>query len=94
MDAWFNLAGGKITSGSRDCKAKIYDAKSLIIENTLTGRSKEITKIVIDSRGKNLLTVSSDTTCKLCDVEKGICKQVFEGHKEDIFFLLLIMMEI
>jgi dynein assembly factor with WDR repeat domains 1 len=31
------------------------------------------------------MTGSSDTTVRLWDVETGTCKQVLEGHKEEIF---------
>ena len=40
---------------------------------------------MFDSRGINLLTGSSDATCRLWDVETGECKQILDGHKEDIF---------
>ena len=40
---------------------------------------------MFDSRGLNLLTGSSDSTCRLWDVETGECKQTLDGHKEDIF---------
>ena len=40
---------------------------------------------MFDSRGINLLTGSSDATCRVWSVENGECKQILDGHKEDIF---------
>ena len=59
--------------------------KTLNIEFTCIGHTKEISRVMFDSRGINLLTGSSDATCRLWDVETGECKQVLDGHKEDIF---------
>jgi len=49
---------------------------------------------VFDSRGNTLMTGSSDSTCRLWNVETGECNQVLEGHKDEIFSAALIMMGI
>ena len=40
---------------------------------------------MFDSRGNNLLTGSSDGTCKIWNVDDGKCVQTLEGHHDEIF---------
>ena len=85
MEACFNLVSTKIASCSNDGKAYIYDVKTLNEDFLLEGHKSEISKIVFDSRGNNVLTASADKTCRLWDVDTGKCKQILEGHKDEIF---------
>lgn len=45
----------------------------------------EVSKVTFNSKGNLLMTGSSDKTVRLWDVETGLCKQVLEGHKDEIF---------
>ena len=77
MDACFNLAGTKIASCSADTRVKVYDVKSLNTEFTFVGDGKEVSKVIFDSRGYNLITGSDN--CRLYNLETGECKQILDG---------------
>ena len=49
------------------------------------GHKGEVSKVMFDSRGNNLLTGSSDGTCKIWSVSDGKCLQTLEGHHDEIF---------
>jgi len=85
MEACFNLIGSKMASRTNNGKAYIYDVKTLTEEHVLEGHESEVSKIVFDSWGNNILTASADKTCRLWDVETGKCKQILEGHNDEIF---------
>ena len=60
MEVCFNLSWTKIASDSSDNTDKIYDMKTLITGFTCIWHNKEISRIMFDSRGINLLTGSSE----------------------------------
>ena len=51
----------------------------------MEAHSKELSKVVFDSKGTTLMTGAMDANCILWDVETGEMKQILKGHKEDIF---------
>ena len=58
-------------------EVKVYDVKSLNTEFTFVGDGKEVSKVIFDSRGYNLITGSDN--CRLYNLEKGECKQILDG---------------
>ena len=44
-----------------------------------------IFQITFNPQGTSVLTGSSDKTARLWDPETGVCKQILEGHTDEIF---------
>ena len=42
-------------------------------------------QITFNPQGTSVLTASADKTARLWDPETGSCKQVLEGHSDEIF---------
>ena len=42
-------------------------------------------QITFNPQGTSVLTASSDKTARLWDPDTGMCKQILEGHTDEIF---------
>ena len=54
-------------------------------EKDAVGNHCLILQITFNPQGTTVLTASSDKTARLWDPETGSCKQILEGHTDEIF---------
>ena len=77
MDVAFNLSKTKIANASSDNISKIFDFATSI-DSSLVRHKVEVSKVMFEYRGNNLLTGSSDGTCKIWSVNDGKCLQTLD----------------
>lgn len=51
----------------------------------LLGHDGEISKVAFNPQGTKIITASSDKTCRIWNVDSGLCLQELEGHSDEIF---------
>ena len=71
-----------LASCSDDKTVKLWNLKSLKLENTFEGHTKNVHDILFSKCGKYLASCSWDKTVKLWNLESLKLEQTFEGHKD------------
>jgi WD40 repeat protein/serine/threonine protein kinase len=68
--AAFSLDGHWIVTGSRDCRARIWDADTGELRRTLEGHGRTVTSAVFSHDGRRVLTAGgADQTARIWDLE-------------------------
>ena len=90
-NAVFSLDGKKIVTASKDSTAKIWDAESGMLIQTLIGHEGRINSAVFSPAspidpdgGKKIVTASNDSTAKIWETESGRLIQSFGGHEGEV----------
>lgn len=79
--AKFSPDGKLILTISKDHTAKLWDATTGILLNTLKGHTDEIYSAVFSPDGERIATASSDGTCRIWETLTGKIIKVLEGHE-------------
>jgi WD40 repeat protein len=79
-----NTFGNLFVTASEDYTAKIWNAQSGELLNSLEGHSGRLTCVNFSHDGKFILTASEDGTVKIWDVESGNMLLDFKEHNENV----------
>jgi WD40 repeat protein len=85
----FSSDGLSIASGSHDCMAKVWSAKTGLELSTMSGHTRPITSVALSGDGKLVVSGSSDRTVRLWEATTGTELHVFAGHKDFVFSVAL-----
>ncbi|CAK4885672.1 unnamed protein product [Aphanomyces euteiches] len=75
-----DIKGDRIVTGGNDRDAKIFNTKSGKIENTLTGHSKKVQKVLFHPTADVVFTASADKTIKLWTAPNYQLAHTLQGH--------------
>ncbi len=80
----FSPDGRYITITGRDNDAHIWDVTTGKMVLTLSGHTKDVTRVTYSPDGKYVLTGSNDNTARLWDTATGKQVQIFPGHDQGV----------
>jgi WD40 repeat protein len=89
MAVAFSGDGLFIASGSDDCMAKVWSAKTGEELSTMSGHTGPITSVVLSGDGKLVVSGSYDRTIRLWEATTGTELHVLAGHKDHVFSVAL-----
>jgi WD40 repeat protein len=75
------LADGRIISGSKDCKIKIWESGSGNCVKTLIGH-QDIVQCIFQLQDGRVVSGSNDHSIKVWDVNLGVCLITLSGHTD------------
>lgn len=76
--------GTRLISGSKDKTARIWDANSGKLMQTLKGHTGWVMAVKISSDVKMCFTASFDSTSRMWEMASGKCVNLFEGHSASV----------
>ena len=80
MSVAFAAQGGRLASGSRDKRVKLWEAESGKLLRTLEGHTGDVNSVAFAAQGGRLASGSDDYTVKLWEAESGKLLHTLTGH--------------
>jgi WD40 repeat protein len=89
MAVAFSGDGMFIVSGSADCTAKVWSAKTGVELSTMSGHTKSVTSVALSGDGKLVVSGSADCTVRLWEAKTSTELCVYAGHQSPILSVAL-----
>jgi WD40 repeat protein len=85
MSVAFSGDGMSIVSGSADCTAKVWSAKTGVELSTMSGHTNSVTSVALSGDGKLVVSGSYDCTVRLWEATTGTGLHTFAGHEDSVY---------
>jgi WD40 repeat protein len=79
--------GSTLATASGDRTVKLWDARSAMLKQTLSGHSSEVVAVAFSPDGQTLASAALDTTIKLWDPHSGRLRQTLDTDRHQIHTL-------
>ena len=79
----------RVLTGGIDKTATLFDRPSEQIVASLTGHSKRVNHVVLQSRKSRAFTASADSTLRMWETPSGQCMRIVKPHDSDLTALSL-----
>jgi len=84
FSAAFSADGSRVVTASFDNTAKIWDAKTGVVQLTFVGHTDPVFAAAFSVDGAHVVTACRDNTAKLWDATSGAELHTFKGHTESV----------